>query len=238
MPKLYGTPGPRAIWPSVARNRQLAACSLGARLLFDRLISQADDQGRLEGDPILVRAACMPLDAEATLPAIRKWLTELENAGRDPATDPDSLGLIVRYEAHGQALIQLSNWWTYQAGQKRIYASRWPAPDGWPDDRIKNTDDPREGRHGRKGEGQPSDGAGDRAEDGASDGAGDAPETGRGTPRNPSPRARDSVPLPVPDSESPPNPPRGGRRPRERDLGPYRQPSGTYAAVGDDEPWR
>jgi hypothetical protein len=132
MPKQYGTPGPRAIWPSIADSDPLAACSLPAQLLFERLISQADDQGRQEGDPVLVKAHCMPRIREATPRRIAGWIAELDQAG-----------LITHYFHRGRILIQLMNWWDHQAGQRWAYPSRWPAPDGWPNDRVRIPQDSR-----------------------------------------------------------------------------------------------
>src|SRR5262245_38333118 len=61
MPKEYGTPGPRAIYPDLCTSRSVASCSLPAQLLFERLIAQADDQGRLEGDALVLKSLCVPL---------------------------------------------------------------------------------------------------------------------------------------------------------------------------------
>jgi hypothetical protein len=124
MPKLFGSPSSRAIWPSIARSVPLARCTLEAQLLFERLISQADDQGRLQGEPVLVAAACVPLVRKATPKAVERWIEELvEN------------DLILWYQAGPgkQWLIQLCNWWDHQSGQRWIYPSRWPAPRDWED---------------------------------------------------------------------------------------------------------
>jgi hypothetical protein len=116
----------RAIYGSAATSVSLARCCPEAQLLFDRLIAQADDQGRLQGDLLLVKAACMPLVDKANLRAVERWLGELDDAG-----------MILRYEAGGQPLIQVVKWWDYQDWMRHIYASRWPAPDGWSQDRVK-----------------------------------------------------------------------------------------------------
>lgn len=140
MPKQYGTPGPRTIHPSAATSLSLAACTPEAQLLFDRLIAAADDQGRLQGDVDLVKAACMPKIRKATPKAMESWLTEL-----------DENGLITRYTAGRQPLIQIIGWWTFQQ-MRHIYPSRWPAPEGWGQDRTAG--------HGARPDGGPSDDGG------------------------------------------------------------------------------
>ena len=125
MAKQYGTPGPRVMKPEVATDPALARCQLGAQLLFDRLIVNADDQGRQIGDPIVVKAVSFPRVAEASLGRVRKWLGDLA-----------AEGLIAQYVADGEPLIQITGWWRHQDNQRRIFPSRWPAPDGWRD-RVK-----------------------------------------------------------------------------------------------------
>lgn len=125
MPKKYATAGPRSIYPSTATSLKIARCSMQAQLLFDRIIAAADDQGRLQGDPLLVKSTCMPLIDKATVKAIGAWLGELEDQH-----------LIIRYQVDGEPLIQLRNWWDHQDGQRHIYPSRWPSPEGW-EDRLR-----------------------------------------------------------------------------------------------------
>lgn len=122
MPRRYGTAGPRAIYPSSCISPSLAACDPLAQLLFDRMLTQADDQGRLVGDPRVVKTLCMPLIDAATPRAIEKWLGQLA-----------AQGMVTRYKAAGVALVQFVNWWDHQAGMKKSFPSRYPAPDGWTD---------------------------------------------------------------------------------------------------------
>lgn len=122
MPKTYGTPGPRVLYPDCCTSQSLAECSMGAQLLFDRLIVQSDDQGRQQGDPAIVKAVCFPYFAEATPKRIAGWMGELERSG-----------MVTLYASGKASLVQLTGWWSYQAGMRRAYPSRWPAPDGWMD---------------------------------------------------------------------------------------------------------
>jgi hypothetical protein len=125
MPKTYGTAGPRQMYPSVATSKALARCSLLAQLLFDRLIVQADDQGRLEDGAEFVRAVCVPLVARVTTKSVEAALSELAAAG-----------LILRYRASKRELLQVNGWWEHQGGMRWAYPSRFPAPPDWID-RVK-----------------------------------------------------------------------------------------------------
>lgn len=118
----------RAIYGTAATSISLARCCPEAQLLFDRLVSQADDQGRLQGDALLVKAQCMPLIDKATTRLVDRWIGELAEHG-----------MILRYESAGQQLIQVVKWWDYQDWMRHIYASRWQPPNGWDQDRIKGS---------------------------------------------------------------------------------------------------
>jgi hypothetical protein len=122
MPKQFGTPGPRQLLPAICSSAPLAECSIEAQLLFDRLIVQADDQGRQQGEAKVVAGLCMPLIAKATDRAVERWLGELADHG-----------LIVRYDGGGRRYVQLIGWWDNQGRPRRSYPSRWPAPEGWSD---------------------------------------------------------------------------------------------------------
>lgn len=130
MPKTFGTAGPRLIMPTICTSVPLASCPIEAQLLFERLITQADDQGRLQGEARVVAALCMPLIKQATERSVRRWLGELATAG-----------LVIQYVADGRELIQLAGWWDNQGTPRRAYPSRYPAPNGWTD-RVRLAGDP------------------------------------------------------------------------------------------------
>lgn len=130
MPKRFGTPGPRLMLPTVCTSVPVSGCGIEAQLLFDRLIVQADDQGRLQGESRVIAALCMPLVRQATETRVGRWLDELAGAG-----------LIQRYASDGRMLIQLAGWWDNQGSPRRAYPSRYPAPEGWTD-RIRLDGDP------------------------------------------------------------------------------------------------
>lgn len=121
MPKAYGTPGPRAIYPDMCDSRSLARCGLMANAIFPRLIAQADDQGRLHGDAIDMAAVCFP-----KMPRVHK---DVPKALDELA----AVKAIARYEVDGEPYIQIVEWWQYQGHQRRAYPSRYPAPEGWTD---------------------------------------------------------------------------------------------------------
>ncbi len=116
---------PRFIYPQVATSLSLAKISALAELLFWRILPQADDQGRLSGDPVHIKAIACPIRDEFTRENIPELLKELESAE-----------LIIRYSASSEPVIQIAKWWGYQSGMRRIFPSHYPPPRGW-QDRIK-----------------------------------------------------------------------------------------------------
>ena len=74
------------------------------------------------GKPKVVAALCMPLIDAATLEAVDAWLRELHDHE-----------LVLRYRAGPTDLLQMLRWQLEEAGLRRTYPSRWPAPEGWTD---------------------------------------------------------------------------------------------------------
>lgn len=123
MTKLYGTPGPRLIYPELCTSPSMGRCGLVAQALWPRLVAMADDQGRLAGGPEDIRVQCFAKSLRlVTTRAVATALSELADQGHVRA-----------YEVGGEPYLQLEHWWTWQAGMRRAYPSRWPAPDGWED---------------------------------------------------------------------------------------------------------
>lgn len=122
MPKEYGTVGPRSILPDICHSRSLARCGLVANALWPRLISQADDQGRLHGDATDLRLLCFPKLAYVTDEDVETAMRELE-----------TVGSVIRYVVKGEPYTQLAEWWNYQQHMRRAYSSRFPAPPRWHD---------------------------------------------------------------------------------------------------------
>ena len=124
MTKLWGSAGPRAIHPEMCFSQSLGRCGLLANVLYVRLVTQADDQGRLLGDVKDVQARCLPFMAEEpSLAQIAAALDALE-----------AEGWVMRYSAGAYAhLLQILDWWSYQHGARRAYPSDLPAPERWQD---------------------------------------------------------------------------------------------------------
>lgn len=132
MAKEFGTPGPRAIYPDMCTSRSIARCSIEAQLLFDRLITQADDQGRIEGDAGVIKSLCVPL--VEMIPARSRGRGTKRVRGVDELLgELEAEDLVYRYQADRSALVQLVTWWRWQQGQRRAYPSRWAPPEGWTD---------------------------------------------------------------------------------------------------------
>ncbi|GAI21568.1 unnamed protein product, partial [marine sediment metagenome] len=71
---------PRMIYPQVATSLSIAGVSALAELLFWRILPQADDQGRLPGEPRQLKATVCPMREELTVDNIPELLTELEES--------------------------------------------------------------------------------------------------------------------------------------------------------------
>jgi hypothetical protein len=94
---------------------------LKACALFPLLWSNADDQGRLCGEPDEVKYTCCPNIDHITKDDIPALLTELEQNS-----------LIKVYETAKSSAIQLLDWWQVQKPQW-AYPSEYPPPEGWKD---------------------------------------------------------------------------------------------------------
>ena len=104
----------RSLKPHVWQDRALGRCSIGARLLFIGLITQADDEGRFRAEAPLLRAAIFPWDTfEATADAlpglgfveldVDAWLRELEEQE-----------LVRTWDVKGQRYGDLRSWARHQ----------------------------------------------------------------------------------------------------------------------------
>ena len=123
----YYATRPRRVPPEFCSDELLEACSILATPLLYRLISQADDQGRLPGHPKYVKAICFGLRPEITVRKVADALNELERAG-----------FILRYDLRNRTFLQIDRWFDLQGkwGQRRTYPSRYPAPPGWTGDWV------------------------------------------------------------------------------------------------------
>jgi hypothetical protein len=124
---------PRRVPPEFCTDELLEACPVLATLLLYRLISLADDQGRLPGHPKHVKGTCFPMRPEITERKVALAIDELVHAG-----------FVIRYDLKGRVFLQIDRWFDLQGkwGQRRTYPSRYPAPPGWTGDWVTaGTDD-------------------------------------------------------------------------------------------------
>lgn len=197
MAKQYGTPGPRALYPDACTSPSLAACDALAQLLFDRLLSLADDQGRVQIQPEWVKANAVPFISEATPKRIRAWIAQLSEHE-----------LLITYVAGNVPLAQFVTWWKRQQGQRRAYPSRWPAPPGWDQDRTYGL--PTDESPGARNDPKRPPGAGEPRANGAHPAGKVRAERGHGAGPDSASRAGFRAGA-VADSDSLPQPPREAR---------------------------
>jgi hypothetical protein len=93
----------RSIKPDCWQDAALGRVSRDARLLFVGLITQADDGGRMPGDPRLLKAQVFPYDDNLAPSEIDAWLDELEQQG-----------LVRCYAASEDRFVALPGWETNQ----------------------------------------------------------------------------------------------------------------------------
>lgn len=115
----------RMIDPNFWTDEKLGTCEPLARMTFMGLISQADDAGRLNGHPALIKSQVFPYDYDITPDQVNKWLDQLEQKG-----------LIRRYEVDGQSYIYIPKFLKHQK-INRPSDSKLPPPP--PDDAPKKT---------------------------------------------------------------------------------------------------
>lgn len=98
----------RSIKPDIWDDDRIDELSRDARLLFIGLITQADDEGYLQGRPQWVKSKVYPGDEDLTKTEVSGWLDELNHSG-----------LIWCYEHEGKPYIWLPNWEKHQSIDKR-----------------------------------------------------------------------------------------------------------------------
>ena len=98
---------------SLVRSRRWAAANFDAKAMWVLICLVADDYGRFDADPVILRAACFPRSLEEVAESdIARWLEEL---GR--------VRLLALYQAGPDRLLQLFNF-----GQRVRAKSKYPAP--------------------------------------------------------------------------------------------------------------
>jgi len=104
----------RTLKPELWMDPKVGSLSHGARLTFVGLITQADDEGRLEYHPRMLRGRLFLWDDEVTDETIERWVAEVE-----------ATGMIRLYAQNGNQYIDLPN---YPKHQKIDKPSPSPLP--------------------------------------------------------------------------------------------------------------
>lgn len=103
-------------------DRRYARLSLKALSLFPLMWSNADDQGRLTGDPEEIKYAVCPNIDHITKADTPELLSELANNE-----------FIKVYDTPRGLACQILDWWEVNHKMQWAYPSDYPAPDGWKD---------------------------------------------------------------------------------------------------------
>lgn len=104
----------RILRESICRSDSIDQLSWFEEAFFYRLIVNADDYGRFDGRPAIIRGSCFPLKD------VR--FSQIDSAIEKLA----SVNMIYTYEIDGRTYIQIVNWGEYQ--QVRSKKSKYPAP--------------------------------------------------------------------------------------------------------------
>jgi hypothetical protein len=93
----------RMLHNKISRSLQVNRLSLEAQLLFTWLISHADDEGRLYGEPEYIKGTVVPLKEDWTSKDVARYLDEIKEQG-----------LIYSWQDIDRTAIQLVKWGEHQ----------------------------------------------------------------------------------------------------------------------------
>lgn len=99
----------RMLHKKISISFQVNKLSLPAQLLFTWMISHADDDGRLKGEPEHIRAMVVPMK-KWSFSSIKKYLLEMS-----------SVGLIYYWERNSEWFVEFAKWKEHQTLQKDRY---------------------------------------------------------------------------------------------------------------------
>lgn len=128
----------RTIKPEFPQSESMGKVGREARLCFILLWTLADDAGRLRGNSRMLASLLYPYDSDAAR-LMDKWLTDLS-----------ANGCITRYEADGNAYIQIRAWLDHQKIDKPS-ASRLPPPPAEDSRTVANVRDDSAADQGEEG---------------------------------------------------------------------------------------
>jgi len=110
----------RVVRGELNSSESLSRVSLGAELLFVKLLLIADDYGRADGRLRTIRTSCFPMRDQVGEEQIEQWLDELAVA------DPQGTSPVLRYEVEGRPYLALTGWEKHRGGGRRGSKSRYP----------------------------------------------------------------------------------------------------------------
>ena len=120
----------RLIYNSISTSERVSSLGVKGALLYTWLITHCDAQGRLPGKPRIIKQLVVPFVDEITVEDVTQALESMEDKK-----------LVTLYKDDtGRSLIQVLDWWEWQAGLRYKSASRYQAPQGW-EDRVTQRDD-------------------------------------------------------------------------------------------------
>lgn len=107
------------LYTTLYGDKKIAELSIEARFLYTGLLAHADDDGRLEGDAVLIRSKIFPRDEKVTVANVEKWLEEIINTS-----------LVTIYYVNKEPYLLHPNWTKYQTLRSdRKKDSKIPPPD-------------------------------------------------------------------------------------------------------------
>ena len=103
-------------------DRRYARLSIKAIAIFPLMWSNADDQGRLGGDPEEIKYTCCPNIDDISKSDVPQLLAELAQHE-----------ILLLYNTHRTAAIQMLDWWKVHQKLQWAWPSDYPPPNGWQD---------------------------------------------------------------------------------------------------------
>jgi hypothetical protein len=121
----------RIVPQSLSTDPRYGRLSLKAQVLYPLMWINADDQGRLSGDPDEIKYAACPSVKEIATEEIPTLLHQM-----------GTVGMIKVYSTLTTEAVQMLDWWAVQKLQW-AYPSEYPPPEGWTD-RLRYHRTPKE----------------------------------------------------------------------------------------------
>lgn len=107
----------RVLKDAICTSEDINALDWAAEVFWYRLLVQADDYGKMDARPAILRARCFPLAMERVSEAdISGWLSKLTE-----------MGMIFVYQVAGKMYLKIVSWERHQ--QMRAQHSKYPDPD-------------------------------------------------------------------------------------------------------------